>query len=128
MNEGIRDFVAEMKAQSLWNDVIFTTQSDFARTLDPNANVGTDHAWAGQHFILGGSVNGGRVYNKFPVSLEAGNPADVGRGRLIPVYPYESYMVPIARWLGVEDSQMNTVFPNLPYFNSTHIINGLFTV
>merc|ERR1712003_596658 len=108
VNTGIQAFVDEMKAQGIWNDVVFTTQSDFARTLDPNANAGTDHAWGGQHMVLSGSVQGGRIYNEYPASLTPGNSADVGRGRLIPKYPYESYMVPIAKWLGVEDNQLTT--------------------
>ena len=66
--------------------------------------------------------NGGRIYNEFPESLAAGNSADLGRGRLIPKYPYESYMVPIAKWLGVEDAHLGTVFPNLPNFNGSFII------
>lgn len=126
MNTGITAFVNEMKAQGIWENVVLATQSDFARTLDPNANIGTDHAWASNHFILSGGIKGGQVYNEFPASLAAGNPADLGRGRLIPKYPYESYMVPIAKWLGVESSQLNTVFPNLRHFNSSLIIPNLF--
>jgi len=123
---GIRAFVAEMKAQGIWNNVVLATQSDFARTLDPNANAGTDHAWAGQHFVLSGALNGGRVLNDFPESLAARSSADVGRGRLIPKYPYESFMVPIAKWLGVESRQLHKVFPNLRNFNeSLHLIPDL---
>jgi len=126
INQGITAFVNEMKAQGIWKNVVLATQSDFARTLDPNSNRGTDHAWAGQHFVLSGGLKGGRIYNDFPESLAAGNRADVGRGRLIPKYPYESFMVPIAKWLGVEDSQLGKVFPNLANFNSSLIIPGLF--
>jgi uncharacterized protein (DUF1501 family) len=124
MESGLRAFVDEMKAQGAWQNVLLATQSDFARTLDPNANVGTDHAWAGQHFILSGALQGGKIYNQFPESLAAGNPADVGRGRLIPRYPYESYMVPIAKWLGVQETQLGSVFPNLQNFNESHIIQN----
>jgi len=126
MNMGITAFVSEMKAQGIWSNVVLATQSDFARTLDPNGNMGSDHGWAGNHFILSGDIQGGQVYNRFPASLAAGNPADVGRGRIIPEYPYESFMVPIAQWLGVRTGQLNTVFPNLGNFNSTHLISGLF--
>merc|ERR1712107_948503 len=100
--------------------------SDFGRTLDPNANLGTDHAWAGNHFVVGGASKGGKIYNEAPSSFKRGNIADQGRGRLIPKYPYESYMVPIAKWLGVADSQLNKVFPNLANFNSSHINTGMF--
>jgi len=127
INQGVNAFVEEIKDQGLWNSVVFATASDFARTLDPNANRGSDHAWAGQHMVLGGAVKGGRIYNDFPsMKMRPANPADVGRGRLIPKYPYESFLVPIAKWLGVDDSKLNSVFPNLPNFNSSHIIDGMF--
>ena len=38
-----------------------------------------------------------------------------GRGRVIPKYPLESMMVPIAEWLGVE--KLDAVFPNLANFS-----------
>ena len=34
------------------------TESEFARTFEPNARVGTDHAWGGHHLVLGGAVRG----------------------------------------------------------------------
>eukprot|EP00421_Protoceratium_reticulatum_P074492 CAMPEP_0168425452 /NCGR_PEP_ID=MMETSP0228-20121227/35331_1 /TAXON_ID=133427 /ORGANISM="Protoceratium reticulatum, Strain CCCM 535 (=CCMP 1889)" /LENGTH=459 /DNA_ID=CAMNT_0008439445 /DNA_START=17 /DNA_END=1396 /DNA_ORIENTATION=- len=126
INSGVTAFVNEMKAQGVWQDVVFATQSDFGRTLDPNVRRGSDHAWAGQHFVLSGSLRGGKIYNDYPFSLAAGNPADIGRGRLIPKYPWESFMVPIAKWLGVEESQLSTVFPNLQNWNSSFIIPDLF--
>merc|ERR1712039_83881 len=126
VNQGIGAFVTEMKAQGLWKQVVVASMSDFGRTLDPNANLGTDHAWAGNHFVLSGALRGEQVFSRCPARLRAGNFADVGRGRLIPGYPYESYMAPIAKWVGVEASQLGTVFPNLGNFNSSHIGSDMF--
>ena len=40
VNKGVTAFVTEMKAQGIWgNGVVLASQSDFARTLDPNANL-----------------------------------------------------------------------------------------
>ena len=36
------------------------SSSEFARTLDSNGG-GSDHAWAGQHFIIGGKAAGPQV-------------------------------------------------------------------
>lgn len=122
VDEALGTFVAEMKAQGNWQKVILFSSSEFARTLDSNGG-GSDHAWAGNHFIIGGSIKEGRVFNKFPASLKEGSSRDLGRGRLIPEYPWESMLVPIAEWLGVEQESMSTVFPNLGNFNSSqHII------
>lgn len=68
-------------------------------------------------------MNGGHVFNEFPASLLEGNPQDAGRGRLIPKYPWETMMVPIAEWMGVEESQLANTFPNLANFDrSSHIL------
>merc|ERR1712046_314416 len=114
-------FVAELKAQNVFDSTVLVAESDFGRSLTSNG-AGTDHAWAGNYFVLGGGVNGGHVFNEFPASLLEGNPQDAGRGRLIPKYPWETMMVPIAEWMGLETSQHSSVFPNLANFNSSHII------
>ena len=36
--------------------VVLATQSDFARTLTPNSQRGTDHGWAGHYVLLGGGT------------------------------------------------------------------------
>jgi cullin-associated NEDD8-dissociated protein 1 len=123
INDALTDFVAELEAQNVFDNTVLVTASDFGRSLTSNG-AGTDHAWAGNYFVLGGGVNGGRVLNDFPTSLLEGNEQDAGRGRLIPKYPWESMMVPIAEWMGVEESHFGNAFPNLANFNrSTEIIS-----
>ena len=41
------------------------TQSDFGRTLTSNGD-GTDHAWGGNQLVVGGAVNGGDLYGRYP--------------------------------------------------------------
>merc|ERR1712039_1114774 len=120
VDDALQSFVAEMRAQGNWEKVVLFSSSEFGRTLDSNGG-GSDHGWAGNHFVISGSLQGKRVFNKFPVSLAEGNRRDLGRGRLIPEYPWESMLVPIAAWLGVEDNAMSEVFPNIGNFNSTHL-------
>jgi len=129
VNTALEQFVAELQGQNSWEQVVIVSQSDFGRTLTANANAGTDHAWAGNHFVLGGSVKGGRVFNEFPKSLLDGNDQDMGRGRLMPQYPWESMMVPIAKWMGLQDSQHAVAFPNLANFGPSDITDraSLFT-
>mmetsp|Transcript_97170 Transcript_97170/g.208410 ORF Transcript_97170/g.208410 Transcript_97170/m.208410 type:complete len:589 (-) Transcript_97170:194-1960(-) len=123
IDDALRGFVAELEAQNVFDSVALFTGSDFGRSLTSNG-AGTDHAWAGNHFVLGGNVKGGRVFNDFPASLLEGNEQDAGRGRLIPKYPWENMMSPIAEWMGIDSSQRTNVFPNINNFNfSTHIIS-----
>ena len=46
VNVGLKSFVAELKAQEVWDDVVVVAMSDFGRKLTPNG-LGTDHAWGG---------------------------------------------------------------------------------
>jgi uncharacterized protein (DUF1501 family) len=47
-------------------DVCLMTMSEFGRTAHENGNRGTDHGHANCMFILGGGVNGGKVFGKWP--------------------------------------------------------------
>jgi uncharacterized protein (DUF1501 family) len=123
IDDALAGFVSELRAQGIFDSTVLAAESDFGRSLTSNG-AGTDHGWAGNTFVIGGGLEGGRVYNDFPTSLLEGNDQDAGRGRLIPRYPWESMMVPIAEWAGLDASQQFSVFPNLQNFNSTHIIDG----
>jgi uncharacterized protein (DUF1501 family) len=46
--------------------VIAVTMSEFGRRLHENASGGTDHGHGNCMFLLGGAVNGGRVYGRWP--------------------------------------------------------------
>jgi hypothetical protein len=45
-----------------------------------------------------------------------GSSLDTGRGRLIPTMATDEYFADLARWFGVSDADMPTVFPNLDRF------------
>ena len=97
------------------------TESDFARTLSPNSNGGTDHAWGGHHLVMGASVKGGQLYGKFPTLVPNG-PDDAGtEGRWIPTTAVDQYAATLAQWFGLPTGQLATVFPNLTTFGSTDL-------
>eukprot|EP00450_Noctiluca_scintillans_P010731 CAMPEP_0194488180 /NCGR_PEP_ID=MMETSP0253-20130528/8192_1 /TAXON_ID=2966 /ORGANISM="Noctiluca scintillans" /LENGTH=1799 /DNA_ID=CAMNT_0039328509 /DNA_START=26 /DNA_END=5425 /DNA_ORIENTATION=+ len=122
INGALQGFVNEMRSQSVWNNVVVMSGSEFGRTLDSNGG-GSDHAWAGNHFVIGGGLNGGKVLNRYPESVAAGNHRDLGRGRMVPEFPWESMVVPIAQWLGVDSDSLVTAFPNLHLFGNEDIIS-----
>jgi uncharacterized protein (DUF1501 family) len=47
-------------------DVVVVTMSEFGRTAKENGNHGTDHGHANVMFVMGGPVQGGKVYGKWP--------------------------------------------------------------
>jgi uncharacterized protein (DUF1501 family) len=50
----------------VWNKTVVLTLTEFGRTAHPNGTGGTDHGTATAAFVLGGSLNGGRVIAQWP--------------------------------------------------------------
>ena len=114
LNDAIAVFWKELGHLGLQDDVVLFTASDFGRTLTSNG-LGSDHAWGGNHFVIGGAVNGGRIYGQYPV-LASGGPLDIGRGRLLPTTSIDTYMADLASWFGVPPAELSTVLPNASNF------------
>jgi uncharacterized protein (DUF1501 family) len=94
------------------------TESDFSRTFQPTTSDGSDHAWGSHHLVLGGAVQGGQIFGKFP-TFELGGPDDTDvRGRWIPTTSVDQYGATLCSWFGIPDSALATVFPNLANFSS----------
>jgi uncharacterized protein (DUF1501 family) len=105
----------------LQNNVTTFTMSDFSRTLQPNTNGGSDHGWGAHHIVMGGAVQGGRMYGTFP-SLTLGGPDDSGsNGRWVPSTGIVQYASTLASWFGVSPSQMATIFPNIAGFPTANL-------
>ena len=124
VDQSLKVFVAELKAQGLWENVTIVTVSDFGRTLSSNGR-GSDHAWGGNHFVLGGSVNGGKIFGKFPPSLALDSEQiATNRGAVLPSTSWEGMWKGLVEWFGVEDHQIATVLPNLAKFPAGDVISG----
>ena len=54
-----------------FGDVTVVLLSEFGRTVRENGTVGTDHGHGQAVWVLGGSVNGGRVYGRWPGLTDA---------------------------------------------------------
>lgn len=124
LSTALKAFRDALVAANEWDNVVAFTASDFARTFSPNA-TGTDHAWAGHQMVMGGPVSGGNIFGHFP-SLKTGDApgsmdAHNQRGRFIPTIAVDQYASVIARWFGVQASEMDTIFPNLIRFNDPFV-------
>jgi uncharacterized protein (DUF1501 family) len=114
-------FWSQLVALGVQNQVTIFSGSDFGRTLTSN-DRGSDHAWGGNHFVMGGSVVGRRIYGQYPslaVNPDSGpevNPLDTGRGRLIPTTSCDQYFAEMALWLGVPASSLPLILPNIGNF------------
>ena len=116
VNAGIGAFQRAMQEIGMQNNVTTFTTSDFGRTLTSNG-AGSDHGWGGNHMVMGGAVNGGRVIGDYP-DLSLGNPLDTGRGVLMPTISTDEYFADLALWMGVPPSSLADVIPNVNRFYS----------
>lgn len=112
------------------NEVLTFTASDFARTLNSNGN-GTDHAWGGVQMVmgnpnnLGGPLLGQSIYGPYPRQILNHTQNDAqplplqergesyNRGEFIPRVAVDQMAATLARWMGVTDSELPLLFPNL---------------
>jgi uncharacterized protein (DUF1501 family) len=95
------------------------TASDFGRTFTTNG-VGSDHGWGSHQFVLGGAVQGGRLYGTFP-TLALNGPDDTGQGRWIPTTSVDEFSGTMASWFGVAASDLSLVFPNIGRFANPNL-------
>uniref|UniRef100_A0A7S4JX61 DUF1501 domain-containing protein n=1 Tax=Odontella aurita TaxID=265563 RepID=A0A7S4JX61_9STRA len=126
----IEAFAKELKAKGLWENTVLVETSDFARTLTPNSGKGTDHAWGGNYFMLGGGLRGGNILGTFPHDITPSGPYNIGRGRLIATTPWDSIFNGIAEWMGISGTADLTevcpnrnAFPEEFLFKAGHLFN-----
>lgn len=119
LNNGLVDFQASMEAIGADKQVTLYTASDFGRTLTPN-NDGTDHGWGSHHLIMGGAVEGGKIYGDLPIVAQDG-PDDVGRGRLRPTTSVYQYTATLAAWFGAPDDYMPVIAPGIDNFETRNL-------
>ncbi len=104
-------------------DVTTFTASDFSRTFTTNGD-GTDHAWGAHHFMMGGSVNGGRIYGQYPTlgvdQTGFVNP-DMAGNIVIPTTSVEQFAAAMGTWFGIGGTTMADIFPNLRNFSTSAI-------
>ena len=91
------------------------TASDFGRTLASNGD-GSDHGWGSHHFVLGGAVAGGRFHGLLP-EVAVNGADDVGQGRLLPTTAVDQLAATLASWMGVSDSNLALVAPNIGHYS-----------
>jgi len=121
LNTAVGNFNSALTTLNLNDSVTTFTASDFGRTLTSNGN-GTDHGWGGHNFVFGGAVSGGQVVGAVPSYAKVNNPDDAVddsgefAGRIIPTQSVGQYGATLARWMGVPEESLTSMFPDLSKF------------
>jgi uncharacterized protein (DUF1501 family) len=90
-------------------DTIILTMSEFGRTVAENGNRGTDHGHGNAMMLIGGSVNGGRIYGQWPGLGE--QQRHEGRDLQITTDFRDVFGEVVMRHLGADETSAARVFP-----------------
>eukprot|EP00586_Coscinodiscus_wailesii_P017163 CAMPEP_0172518280 /NCGR_PEP_ID=MMETSP1066-20121228/290722_1 /TAXON_ID=671091 /ORGANISM="Coscinodiscus wailesii, Strain CCMP2513" /LENGTH=2420 /DNA_ID=CAMNT_0013300633 /DNA_START=56 /DNA_END=7314 /DNA_ORIENTATION=- len=118
MNSGLEAFTTELKTQGMWDDITIIGVSEFGRTLTMNSASGSDHAWGGNYFVMGGNVAGKRILGTYPTTLSDDGPHIITPGIVIPTTPWDAVWNGVAQWFGITNSNdLDVVLPNRNTFS-----------
>jgi uncharacterized protein (DUF1501 family) len=118
LNQALSYWDTATRAMGADQQVTLFTASDFGRAFASNG-TGSDHGWGGHHFVLGGGVNGGDIYGRFPMygmSDGAGgflSDDQLTDGQLLPAIAVDQYAATLGQWMGLQPADARTVLPNL---------------
>lgn len=109
-------FMNALDELGLTDEVLICTHSDFNRTMQSNATLGSDHAWGNHQLIMGGGISGGQIIGTFP-DYDLGGNCDLGtQGLWIPTTSVTQMTAGIGGWMGLNATQIAQVFPDLASF------------
>jgi uncharacterized protein (DUF1501 family) len=117
LDAGIGAFMSALQEMGLENNVLISTHSDFNRTYTSNVTAGTDHAWGNHQLIIGGGIRGGRIIGTVPEPELNGSLDFNGYGTWIPSLSVTQMAASIGAWMGLSNSQVANVFPDLANFS-----------
>ncbi|HYE53497.1 MAG TPA: DUF1501 domain-containing protein [Chitinophagaceae bacterium] len=101
MNDAIKAFVADLKANNRFQDVMLTTFSEFGRRVAQNASGGTDHGTANNMFFVSGALKQPGVLNALP------DLADLQEGDLKHKVDFKQvYATILKNWLQTDDKKI----------------------
>jgi len=100
ISTSIAAFQSAMVELGLSDSVTLFTGSDFGRTAIDNGD-GTDHGWGAHHLVVGGAVQGKKIYGTLPEYDLGAETYTKSRGRLIPSVSVDQYAATLGGWFGV---------------------------
>ncbi len=101
LNDAVKAFTTDLKANGRFNDVLMMTFSEFGRRVTQNASNGTDHGTANNMFFISGGLKEKGVLNAMP------NLADLNDGDLKHQVDFKNvYATVLNKWLAADDKMI----------------------
>jgi uncharacterized protein (DUF1501 family) len=110
LGQGLATLVRQLGP--MFDDTTIIVMSEFGRTARQNGNGGTDHGHGNAMWLIGGAVQGGKVYGDW----RGVGDAQLNEGRDLPVTTdFRSVLAQVAeRHLRLSDGQLARLFPAMP--------------
>lgn len=115
LSRALKNFYDVLDLQGVSSQVATVTMSDFGRRIIPNS-TGTDHGWGNNNLLISGAPLASHTTGVWP-SLQPKGDDDFSSGRLIPTTSIDQIGATLAAWMGVPESELSSVFPNLGRFS-----------
>jgi len=101
MNDAVKVFVKDLKANNRFNDVMLFTFSEFGRRVQQNASGGTDHGTANNMFLISGGLKQKGLLNPLP------DLNDLDEGDLKYKVDFKNvYAAVLNKWLKADDKNI----------------------
>ena len=120
VSEAIRSFFNDLDSQSLSDDVVGLTFSEFGRKAKENGNFGTDHGEIAPMFVFGKPVNGGVSGNN--VDLSEATSDNNFQLETVQFDYRQTFGTLLQNFLGSNDTVIDTAFFN--YTNNQSFTNS----
>jgi uncharacterized protein (DUF1501 family) len=101
MSDAVKAFVADLKSNNRFQDVLLMTFSEFGRRVSQNASGGTDHGTANNMFLISGGLKQRGLINAMP------DLNDLNEGDLKYKIDFkEVYATMLSKWLSTDDKNI----------------------
>lgn len=101
MNDAVRSFTNDLKANGRFNDVLLMTFSEFGRRVSQNASGGTDHGTANNMMLVSGGLKQKGLINELP------DLSDLNEGDLKHKVDFKNvYATVLNKWLNADDQKI----------------------
>jgi uncharacterized protein (DUF1501 family) len=119
LGESLLTFVQALGTS--YSDTVVLVMSEFGRTVVENGNAGTDHGHGNVMWVMGGNVQGGKIYGQWPGL--SGNELYEGRDLAVATDFRQIIATVLEAQFGLTSTQLSKVVPNGP--RPSREFNGL---
>ena len=107
LGQGLNQLKADLG--KTFDDTTIVVMSEFGRTVAENGNGGTDHGHGNVLWVLGGQIQGGKVYGEWPGLAESQRYQ--GRDLAITTDFRDAIAPLLTKGMGIESKHLNQIFP-----------------